>query len=90
MVDLAGSACYVKSVKMARYVITQEWLGRLSPNLVCGQIHVAMHSPQVMGDVHLHVMFPSVSYLGNDWTDCAEFGVWLEMPFSNAFYTTQG
>ena len=35
-VGLAGSVCRVNGVKMARLAITQEWQGRLSPNLVCG------------------------------------------------------
>ena len=34
-VGLAGNACRVKGVKMTRLAITQEQLGRLSPNLVC-------------------------------------------------------
>ena len=55
MVSLAGSAYRVKGVKIAHSAITQEWLGRLSPNLCVVRAHVAMHIPQVMDSVHLDV-----------------------------------
>ena len=35
-VSLSGGARLVKGVKIGRYALTQEWHGRLRPNLVCG------------------------------------------------------
>ena len=42
--------------------------------------HETVHTPQMIGSMHPHVNshacadVPSVSYLGNGYTDCAEIG----------------
>ena len=55
---MTRNACRVKGVKMGGLAITQEFLRRMLPNLVCGwrpSSDAHRDIPQVMGGLHLQV-----------------------------------